>query len=110
MRQRDLASLDTLSRVANDLAGEFRLEPLLELILRSSVTLLGCESGSLCLVEPHTHTYRKQIDMQAGMPGGAGVPARGGRDGRRRSRGTAGHLPPLRRRTRWSRVRRQPAV
>ena len=34
MRQRDLASLDTLSRVANDLAGEFRLEPLLELILR----------------------------------------------------------------------------
>ena len=32
MRQRDLASLDTLSRVANDLAGEFRLEPLLELI------------------------------------------------------------------------------
>ena len=30
MRQRDLASLDTLSRVANDLAGEFRLEPLLE--------------------------------------------------------------------------------
>ena len=41
MRQRDLASLDTLSRVANDLAGEFRLEPLLELILRSSVTLFG---------------------------------------------------------------------
>ncbi len=74
MRQRDLASLDTLSRVANDLAGEFRLEPLLELILRSSVTLLGCESGSLCLVEPHTHTYRKQIDMQAGCQAGRAFP------------------------------------
>ena len=72
--QRDLASLDTLSRVANDLAGEFRLESLLELILRSSVTLLGCESGSLCLVEPHTHTYRKQIDMQAGCQAGRVFP------------------------------------
>ena len=72
--QRDLASLDTLSRVANDLAGEFRLEPLLELILRSSVTLLGCESGSLCLVEPHTHTYRKQINVQAGCQAGRVFP------------------------------------
>lgn len=71
---RDLASLDTLGRVANDLAGEFRLEPLLELILRSSVRLLDCESGSLCLVDQHTQTYRKQIDMEAGCQAGRVFP------------------------------------
>lgn len=71
---RDLASLDTLGRVANDLAGEFRLEPLLELILRSSVQLLDCSSGSLCLVDPRTSTYRKQIDMDAGCQAGRVFP------------------------------------
>ncbi|MCC2593969.1 LuxR C-terminal-related transcriptional regulator [Tessaracoccus sp. OS52] len=71
---RDLASLDTLSRVADGLAGEFRLEPLLELILRSSVGLLGCESGSLCLVDQSTGTYRKHIDMQAGCQAGQVFP------------------------------------
>ena len=38
---------DALAAVANDLAGEFRLQPLLERILRSAVELLGCSSGSL---------------------------------------------------------------
>lgn len=71
---RDLASLDTLDRVASDLAGEFRLEPLLELILRSSVDLLDCSSGSLCLVDRRSHTYRKHIDMDAGCQAGRVFP------------------------------------
>ena len=46
-----------LAAVAEDLAGEFRLEPLLEKILRSAVDLLGCRSGSLSLIEVAGHSY-----------------------------------------------------
>lgn len=67
---RDLGSLDTLDRVVSDLAGEFRLEPLLDLILRNSVRLLGCSSGSLCLVDARSHTYRKHIDVDVGCQAG----------------------------------------
>lgn len=64
------ASLDALALVVGGLAGEFRLEPLLELVLRSSVGLLGCRSGSLSLIDAHTRTYRKHIDMEAGCQAG----------------------------------------
>ena len=56
---RERASVDVLAEVANDLAGEFRLQPLLGRILRSAVELLGCRSGSLCLIDQVSHTYRK---------------------------------------------------
>lgn len=61
---------DALAAVANDLAGEFRLQPLLERILRSAVDLLGCRSGSLCLVDQISHTYRKEIDLDEGCQAG----------------------------------------
>ena len=61
---------DALAAVANDLAGEFRLQPLLEKILRSAVDLLGCRSGSLCLIDQVSHTYRKQIDLDEGCQAG----------------------------------------
>lgn len=67
---RDRASVDALAEVANDLAGEFRLQPLLERILRSAVELLGCSSGSLCLIDQVSHTYRKAIDLDAGCQTG----------------------------------------
>ncbi len=67
---RDRASVDALAEVANDLAGEFRLQPLLERILRSAVELLGCRSGSLCLVDQVSHTYRKEIDLDEGCQAG----------------------------------------
>ena len=67
---RDRASVDALAGVANDLAGEFRLQPLLERILRSAVELLGCCSGSLCLVDQVSHTYRKEIDLDEGCQTG----------------------------------------
>ncbi len=85
---RERASVDALAEVANDLAGEFRLQPLLERILRSAVELLGCRSGSLCLIDQVSHTYRKEIDLdegcQAGMvfsldEGVTGAVARAGR-------------------------------
>lgn len=61
---------DALAAVAEDLAGEFRLQPLLERILRSAVDLLGCRSGSLCLIDAVAHTYLKQIDLEEGCQTG----------------------------------------
>lgn len=63
-------SLDTLTALAQALAGEFRLQPLLERILRSAVELLLSASGSLCLVDEQSHTYHKEIDLDAGCETG----------------------------------------
>ncbi|MEA5054450.1 MAG: GAF domain-containing protein [Propionicimonas sp.] len=67
---RERAWADALAAVAEDLAGEFRLQPLLERILRSAVDLLGCRSGSLCLIDTEAHTYLKQIDLDEGCQTG----------------------------------------
>lgn len=66
----DRTSLDTLTELANDLAGEFRLRPLLERILVSAVELLDCTSGSICLIDQPAHTYRKEIDLDEGCQTG----------------------------------------
>ena len=68
--RRDRTSLDTLTELANDLAGEFRLRPLLERILVSAVELLDCTSGSICLIDQAAHTYRKEIDLDEGCQTG----------------------------------------
>lgn len=65
---------DALAAVANDLAGEFQLQRLLERILRSAVELLGCTSGSLCLIDQASQTYRKEIDLEEGCQTGAVFP------------------------------------
>ncbi len=67
---RDRTSLDTLTELANDLAGEFRLRPLLERILASAVELLDCTSGSICLIDQAAHSYRKEIDLDEGCQTG----------------------------------------
>lgn len=67
---RERASVDALAELANDLAGEFRLQPLLERILRNAVELLGCHSGSLCLIDLVSRTYRKEIDLDEGCEEG----------------------------------------
>ena len=66
----DRTSLDTLTELANDLAGEFRLRPLLERVLESAVELLDCTSGSICLIDQAAHTYRKEIDLDEGCQTG----------------------------------------
>ncbi len=68
--RRDRTSLDTLTELANDLAGEFRLRPLLERILASAVELIGCTSGSICLIDQAAHSYRKEIDLDEGCQTG----------------------------------------
>ena len=66
----DRTSLDTLTELANALAGEFRLRPLLERILASAVELLDCTSGSICLIDQPAHSYRKEIDLDEGCQTG----------------------------------------
>jgi len=62
--------LSVLAALANDLAGEFALKPLLERILRNAVLLLGCESGSICTIDELRQVYRKEVDLDVGCRSG----------------------------------------
>ncbi|MCX7522406.1 hypothetical protein OSC27_08965 [Microbacterium sp. STN6] len=68
------AQLDVLGAMAIDLAGQFSLEPLLERILRHSMELLDCDSGSICTVDEAAGTYRKEIDLGVGCLSGQTFP------------------------------------
>jgi DNA-binding NarL/FixJ family response regulator/signal transduction histidine kinase len=59
-QQREFA---VLSALAQELAGEFRLQPLLEKIVTSAVSLVGCSSGSICTIDEAAQRYRKEIDL-----------------------------------------------
>lgn len=52
-----------VTAVAQDLAGEFSLRPLLERILMRCTELLGCDAGSICSVDEDAGTYRKEADV-----------------------------------------------
>jgi signal transduction histidine kinase/DNA-binding NarL/FixJ family response regulator len=52
-----------LTAVVEDLAGELSLRPLLERIIRRSTELLGCDAGSICLVDEAAGVYRKEADI-----------------------------------------------
>ena len=49
--------------MAQDLAGEFSLRPLLERILLRCTELLDCDAGSICSVDEAAGTYRKEADI-----------------------------------------------
>jgi signal transduction histidine kinase/DNA-binding NarL/FixJ family response regulator len=57
------ATAAALIAVAEDLAGEFSLRPLLERILLRCTELLGCDAGSICSVDEAAGTYRKEADI-----------------------------------------------
>ncbi|KRC50638.1 hypothetical protein ASE16_06415 [Leifsonia sp. Root227] len=65
---------DTLSALAGDLAGHFAVEPLLERILRHTLHLLDCDSGSICTVDETAGTYRKDADLGVGCQSGQTFP------------------------------------
>lgn len=67
--------LAALAALANDLAGEFALAPLLERILRNAVLLLGCESGSICTIDEPRQVYRKEVDLDVGCRSGEVFPS-----------------------------------
>ena len=76
----DRGQAAALTAVVEDLAGELSLRPLLERILKRSTELLGCDAGSICLVDEAAGVYRKEADIGIALPVGQGLPAHGGND------------------------------
>jgi len=70
-----------LIAVAEDLAGEFSLRPLLERILRRCTELLGCDAGSICSVDEAAGAYRKEADIGVACQSGQVFPLTEGMTG-----------------------------
>ena len=70
-----------LIAVAEDLAGEFSLRPLLERILQRCTELLGCDAGSICSVDEAAGTYRKEADIGVACQSGRVFPLTEGMTG-----------------------------
>src|SRR6202050_290185 len=70
-----------LIAVAEDLAGEFSLRPLLERILRRCTELLECDAGSICSVDEAAGTYRKEADIGVACQSGRVFPLTEGMTG-----------------------------
>jgi DNA-binding NarL/FixJ family response regulator/signal transduction histidine kinase len=70
-----------LIAVAEDLAGEFSLRPLLERILLRCTELLGCTAGSICSVDEAAGTYRKEADIGVACQSGRVFPLTEGMTG-----------------------------
>jgi signal transduction histidine kinase/DNA-binding NarL/FixJ family response regulator len=70
-----------LIAVAEDLAGEFSLRPLLERILRRCTELLDCQAGSVCSVDEAAGTYRKEADIGVACQSGQVFPLTEGMTG-----------------------------
>ena len=70
-----------LIAVAEDLAGEFSLHPLLDRILRRCTELLDCHAGSICSVDEAAGTYRKEADIGVACQSGQVFPLTEGMTG-----------------------------
>ncbi|MGZ5302208.1 MAG: response regulator [Actinomycetota bacterium] len=70
-----------LTAVVEDLAGELSLRPLLERILKHSTELLGCDAGSICLVDEAAGVYRKEADFGISCQSGKVFPLTEGTTG-----------------------------
>jgi signal transduction histidine kinase/DNA-binding NarL/FixJ family response regulator len=57
------ARATALNELAEDLAGELLLRPLLERLLARCTELMGCEAGSISSVDEAAGTYRKEADI-----------------------------------------------
>ena len=67
--------------MAEDLAGEFALHPLLERILLRCTELLDCHAGSICSVDEAAGTYRKEADIGVACQSGRVFPLTEGMTG-----------------------------
>lgn len=70
-----------LIAVAEDLADEFSLRPLLKRILLRCTELLGCDAGSICSVDEAAGTYRKEADIGVACQSGHVFPLTEGMTG-----------------------------
>jgi signal transduction histidine kinase len=71
----------SLIAVAEDLAGEFHLRPLLERILLRCTELLGCDAGSISSVDEAAGSYRKEADIGVACQSGQVFPLTEGMTG-----------------------------
>ena len=71
-RERERAA--ALAAVVEDLGAELSLRPLLERILERSITLLGGDAGSICLVDEAAGVYRKEADIGVACQSGRVFP------------------------------------
>ncbi len=78
---RDSLAVGLADDLAEDLAGEFELRPLLERILRRSVDLLGGDAGSICSVDEAAGVYRKEADIGVSCQSGRVFPLTEGMTG-----------------------------
>jgi signal transduction histidine kinase/DNA-binding NarL/FixJ family response regulator len=78
---RDTLVVGVADDLAEDLAGEFELRPLLERILRRSVELLRGDAGSICSVDEATGLYRKEADIGVSCQSGQVFPLTEGMTG-----------------------------
>jgi signal transduction histidine kinase/DNA-binding NarL/FixJ family response regulator len=78
---RDTLAVGLADDLAEDLAGEFELRPLLERILRRSVELLGGDAGSICSVDEAAGFYRKEADIGVSCQSGQVFPLTEGMTG-----------------------------
>ena len=78
---RDTLAVGLADDLAEDLAGEFELRPLLERILRRSVELLGGDAGSICSVDEAAGVYRKEADIGVSCQSGQVFPLTEGMTG-----------------------------
>jgi len=67
--------------LAEDLAGELLLRPLLERILRCGTELLGCDAGSISSVDEAAGTYRKEAEIGVKCQSGRVFPLADGMTG-----------------------------
>src|ERR1700722_1996013 len=70
-----------LIAIAEDLAGEFSLRPLLERILRCCAELLECDAGSICSVDEAAGTYRENAYLGVACQSGRLFPLTEGMTG-----------------------------
>ncbi|MGZ8650849.1 MAG: response regulator [Actinomycetota bacterium] len=74
-------SAAAFTAVVEDLAGALSLRPLLERILKRSTELLGCDAGSICLVDESAGVYRKEADIGIACQSGKVFPLTEGTTG-----------------------------
>jgi signal transduction histidine kinase/DNA-binding NarL/FixJ family response regulator len=79
--RRDDRAVGLADDLAEDLAGEFELRPLLERILRRSVELLRGDAGSICSVDEAAGIYRKEADIGVSCQSGQVFPLTEGMTG-----------------------------
>ena len=77
----DAQAAPTLSPRWSRTRGKVSLQPLLERILRRSVELLGCDAGSICIVDEAAGIYRKEADFGIACQSGRSFPLSEGMTG-----------------------------